>query len=501
MKQLQCTNDTTRIFSKRILCLLTALHFTCFFIQANNITVNNFSLTGQNTASDFALIQFDISWDNSWRINSGPSNWDAAWVFAKYKVNTQTTWNHATLNYVDGTGSGDGHSEPTTASISSSDDTGSGGSHGVFIHPNADMVQASVNYTNIQLRWNYGVDGVTDNDTVEICVFAIEMVYIPQSSFFVGSGGAEAGAFYTYPTTTTPYQITSENSITVGTTNGNLYYPSIGLSGDQNGPIPASFPKGYDAFYCMKYEITQDQYVAFLNKLDPTQAASRAYTSGGFRNGISGSPGNYITSNPYVACNYLGWPDLAAYLDWAALRPMTELEFEKAGRGTLSPIANEYAWGSTSFTAALGITNAGLGTEIASNASANCVCDATFGGSGVQGPMRVGHFAKIGTTREQAGASYYGIMELSGNLLERPVTVGNASGRAFTNTHGDGQIDASGDANVATWPNSSASGSGLRGGTWYDDPTLFRLSDRFYTSLTANGRDSDVGGRGVRQAP
>ena len=32
------------------------------------------------------------------------------------------------------------------------------------------------------------------------------------------------------------------------------------------------------------------------------------------------------------ACNFLNWNDLAAYLQWAALRPMTELEFEKICR-------------------------------------------------------------------------------------------------------------------------------------------------------------------------
>ena len=30
---------------------------------------------------------------------------------------------------------------------------------------------------------------------------------------------------------------------------------------------------------------------------------------------------------------YISWPDLLAYADWAALRPITELEYEKAARG------------------------------------------------------------------------------------------------------------------------------------------------------------------------
>jgi formylglycine-generating enzyme required for sulfatase activity len=42
--------------------------------------------------------------------------------------------------------------------------------------------------------------------------------------------------------------------------------------------------------------------------------------------------------------NILSWFDVAAYLDWAALRPMTELEFEKVCRGPENRIAGEYAW-------------------------------------------------------------------------------------------------------------------------------------------------------------
>ena len=42
---------------------------------------------------------------------------------------------------------------------------------------------------------------------------------------------------------------------------------------------------------------------------------------------------------------YMCWADCATYADWAGLRPMTELEFEKACRGPLKPVPDEYAWG------------------------------------------------------------------------------------------------------------------------------------------------------------
>jgi hypothetical protein len=49
--------------------------------------------------------------------------------------------------------------------------------------------------TGAQLRWNYGANSVADDATVDVKVFAIEMVYVPQGSFYVGSGGTETGRF------------------------------------------------------------------------------------------------------------------------------------------------------------------------------------------------------------------------------------------------------------------------------------------------------------------
>ncbi|MCX6164517.1 MAG: hypothetical protein NTU73_06590, partial [Ignavibacteriae bacterium] len=150
---------------------------------------------------------------------------------------------------------------------------------GAFIYRDADG-SGTFSKTGVQLRWNYGANGVADNAVIDIRIYAIEQVYVPQGSFYVGSGGNETGAFYKYPTSTNPYQITSEGAITVGTATNNLYYPSPGTaySGDQLGPIPSAFPKGYNAFYCMKYEITQQEYVDFLNSLTQTQADTRKYT-------------------------------------------------------------------------------------------------------------------------------------------------------------------------------------------------------------------------------
>jgi len=143
------------------------------------------------------------------------------------------------------------------------------------------------------------------------------------------------------------------------------------------------------------------------------------------------------------------------------MRPMTELEFEKACRGTVLPVAEEYAWGNTEMVIASGLTANLTATEETTPENANC---AHY--NGLEGPVRVGNFARATSTRLSSGASYYGIMELSGNLRERIVTVGNVSGRAFTGILGDGTLDTSGNANVSQWPDASAIGSGFRGGSW-----------------------------------
>lgn len=38
---------------------------------SNNVLVSNIRLTGQNTTDDFTMVEFDISWENSWRYANG----------------------------------------------------------------------------------------------------------------------------------------------------------------------------------------------------------------------------------------------------------------------------------------------------------------------------------------------------------------------------------------------------------------------------------------------
>jgi len=91
------------------------------------------------------------------------------------------------------------------------------------------------------------------------------------------------------------------------------------------------------------------------------------------------------------------------------------------------------------------------------------------------------------------------VMELSGNLFERVVNIGNSAGRAFQGTLGDGVLDGSGNATGNSgWP--AGNGSGWRGGYWYGGDTLQRASDR-NNAVYDGGRHSAGGIRAVRQAP
>ena len=482
-----------------LLCLF------CFSatVFANNIEVTNVTLTGQNSGNGTTQLQFDLGWENSWRISVGPANYDAAWVFAKYRVNNGA-WRHCTLN----TG---GSNAPAGVTISVEDNLGA------FVHRSVDG-SGDVEWQDLQLQWDYGVDGVSDADIVDVQVFATEMVYVPQAAFSLGSVFTDRDTlnneFYRVALLSQPYPVTSEAAITVGTSTGNLYYPvdnSSSSAGDQLGPIPSSFPKGYAAFYCMKYEVSQEQWVAFFNTLSDAAKVTNDITAAGGknsddergRNGISwADAGNATSTLPNVAMNYVSNARMLAFLDWAGLRPMTELEYEKACRGTAAPVAGEFAWGTAAIaTQEYVLVNSGTATERLSNPAegvGNASYDQTSDGSG---PNRVGiHAASaVNQTREESGGSYYGIMELSGNVYERAISVGNPAGRAFAGGHGDGTLASPGVHDVTDWPTTDT-GFSYRGAGFFNPSVYLRVADRNDGATLTNGGNVRIGFRGVRTA-
>jgi formylglycine-generating enzyme required for sulfatase activity len=494
---------------------------------ANNITTSTGSLTG-NTGTQ-VFVKFNVTWQNSWRIN--PDRWDAAWVFVKYRTGNGL-WQHASLENT-------GHVAPSGSTLTtglvdpaSAFNASTNPGVGAFIYRSADG-SGTFTANNVQLLWNYAANGVNIADVAEVRVFAIEMVYVPQGAFAAGSGGTESS----------PFTLTTINTGTATTApagTGSLGGQAGGFPTGQTAPTSASWPNGFGAFYCMKYEVTQQGYVDFLNTLTYTQQVTRTATvptsvagTGALsstnlnRNGIDIQAPGVASTTPAVyacnldgdadfgeavdgkdiACNFLSWGDLTAYLDWSGLRPMTELEFEKACRGTSAPVANEYPWGTTGIAAsAYTLANAGATNEgIATNYSSTLGNTSYFATDGaINCPLRVGIFAANGSNngRGSAGASYYGIMELGGNLWERPVTIGLANGRAFTGTHGNGGLAASGDPDGATWPApTTANGAGFRGGSWDISAASLQVSDRSFAAAVSSLRTGSDGGRGARLAP
>jgi formylglycine-generating enzyme required for sulfatase activity len=148
---------------------------------------------------------------------------------------------------------------------------------------------------------------------------------------------------------------------------------------------------------------------------------------------------------------------------------MTELEYEKACRGPVAPVAGEYAWGTT-------------------NRMKGIVADAATPNGGV--------------SREQTGASYWGILDLSGGLWDRVVTIDNSTGcptdkgRQFRGTHGAGTPVL-----PADWPDKSGNGAGFRGGAAGLAPAHMGASDRYSAAYANGSRGVHNGFRAVRTAP
>ncbi len=479
---------------------------------ANNLAITNLTIKPRDDST--AYVKFDIQWENSWRYTN--INHDAAWVFFKVKPEGRTEWEHVTLEtngHVTGTGT------PINIIVPADQ-------VGCFIRRDAEGA-GTLSVTNVKVAWNFVSNNLVMTDRVRLQAFAVEMVYVAEGEFAAGSGGTGASEFMLTTINTNDASVAPSGSGSLGGEAGG--YPT-----SQTAPI-SSWPNGYSAFYCMKYEITQGQYRDFLNSLTRAQQNSRTATqladyfamSGGigisYRNGIRcpssvplapevivfGCDGNnnkvFNQTNDAMdrACNYLDWMHGSALADWAGLRPFTELEYEKACRGPLAPVADEYAWGDVTIVQQTGHSGTdGSGMETATPIGANCCYDNKMGG-----PVRVGIYTTASSTRQMAGASYWGIMDLSGNLAEWAVTIGNAAGRLFTGVHGDGTLSASGNANVTNWPGITAgevtgrTGAGLRDSGFFFEKERARVSDR--TAAISGSSDSfyRYGWRAVRTAP
>ncbi|MDR2908038.1 MAG: hypothetical protein LBU91_08640 [Bacteroidales bacterium] len=391
---------------KSINLILTAVFA---FLIASSAQASNIQIPKEPTiaaaGAGLKLVTFDLTWEFSWR-SSQLRNYDAAWVFVKYRVGMDE-WDHMYL---------DGDYNPATAM----NDNGTkmayqygqsnGKNVGVFLYREANG-QGDINWTGITLRWNYSAPNTYSSranlvaeDDVIVRVFAVEMVFVPEGAFYLGDGQGDAamGKFCKADELNNiivPFRVESEGAIGIGlrpategeisgvagrlsATSNSIDPTGSGLGLDGDGAIPAPFPKGFKAMYVMKYEITQSAYTDFLNTLTVAQQTNRirvpnnsgvntlAFRARLATDGVTAvADRNFIkiktpgviefamdanVNNVYdelgdghgVACA-MGKQDLLAYLDWSGLRPITELEYEKISRGPMAAVPGEYVWGNT----------------------------------------------------------------------------------------------------------------------------------------------------------
>lgn len=419
----------------KTLFITVFLLFGSTSVYANNLNISNLS---KNSSSQ---LQFDISWDNSWNSNGYH---DAVWVFVK--ANTPSGWKHIDLTTA--TGLNSSVSADDKGMMIRRSTTGAGTTSGTI----------TVNFDNTGL-----------GPFPDFKVFGIEMVYINKEAFYLGDG-ASTYRFHQGDDDTLPYYVSNGNAINIGTSANDLNTTASGIS----GTIPNTYPTGFYAFYMMKYEVSAEQYMEFLNTLTAPQqqnntqsdllnitSANRFVMSNTANQSrrdpiacddtaIGTSPiafycdlndngiPNEIDDGQNIAVNFITPNDCLAYLEWAAMRPMTDMEFEKAARGPASPISYDIANGTTTFVKITSVTNNGEDSESVANIGVDGLIN-----KGSLVPIRVGAFATATSTRLQSGGSYYGVMDLSGNTTEFSIFTNNGS-LGYSYTFGSGELDING---------------------------------------------------------
>jgi len=439
---------------RKTVCLFFCVSIS-FTLLASDLVIENIEWS-QSQAPLQYKVKLTVSWNNSWR---NEKNYDAVWLFLKYVGPSyqQSGYRHAKLlanghrllaNHIEGS--------PKPVMEIPTDRTG------IFIYSSLKY-RGAIKWT-IELALDTAIlrEPNFNAGSRLINAFGIEMVQVPQGPFTLGEADT-AVAWKNYSLFISDgngrpgglKKITNEDEdIKVSKEKGDLFYNSQTLiyQGDQKGIIPATFPKGYNSFYIMKYETTQGQYADFLNCISSSASTSRANFGGRdyyiYRGSIK-FENAYLAGSPNRPCNFFSWDDACAYADWACLRPMTELEFEKACRGPQQPIAREYPWNTNNKNNLQRVVNMADELVWLNGLKENQLSD---------------------NNRDQFGASYYWVMDLAGSLWERCVTIGDSTGRTFKGTHGDGMLAPYGFASNADWPkgNTETSGFGFKGGGYYE---------------------------------
>lgn len=486
-----------------------------FIALSYNVVANDVRIKGEVKVQAYdattALITFPLSWEHSWRESE---NWDAVWIFVKYKrIGENEPWHHAYLKEKGHKVAGRGDLPAmeflpvyTTdywqlrhdvlyrgSAIENTTGTTKEVVPGVFLFRKKPGT-GKIDIPRVSLEWNFGegdlnlYHNVTLDDIrkgrIEISVQAVEMVYVPVGPYYLGDR-------------TSPYSFVNEKvdaGVLVTSEDERKFHTmgQIANSGSEKAwTVPAAYPKGYHGFYSMKYEVSQEQYVNFLNRLtlrdqkkrigrDLSGLRAGEYVFGNdanmiepsYRNGIvltekytaldtpavfgfnlsEITPSNFHDDGKSVACNFLSPQDLEAYMDWIGLRPHSEMEYEKGcrERNPKNYYADRsFAWGTPNSEVLVwrDVTNLGEETERVNNGK-------NVNGGGPDSPVyaspvRSGAFATETSGMEAAGASRWGLMEMTGNMAE--ICYNAEDGKNFRgDVFGDGNIWST----VCTWKDS-----------------------------------------------
>ena len=468
----------------------------CILFTSMNIYGNGINVSGINFNSTTNQLSFTLTWENSWTYYaSDPDLNDGAWVFVKYAPNGGDSWFHAEIL--------DSITISGYTQYISYDDLGL-------------MVWKSSEGSSTFGPQEFTIElAPLTGSYQDFKVFATEMVFIDDGDFNSGDE-ISPGRFYKDGNVSSSWLIDSEDAIMRGEAIGEFNQEGSSSTQDLN----ANFPKGWNSIFCMKYKITAQQYVDFLNCLTRAQQDARtmADLSGTIasnkyvmtntmtvlnRNPIacdinigaaaidfyldldaSNSPDS-LNDGGNVVLNYLTASDIIAYMDWAGIRPMTELEFEKICRGKDVPsIAGEFAWGSDSQNSIGTVTNAGTINESTSNVG---ILPSLYEIK----PLRAGYAATSTSGRTESCAGFWGVMDIH-NLGEFMYGVESLN---FSKTsYGDGNLDAFGNAIVSGW----TVGTQLLCTQDLTAPTLEPISQG-KNVITPIARSAYMGARGVRK--
>lgn len=469
----------------KILLHLSVFLFGCLqTAQASGVKVSNEMLFVEGPRDDRRMYAImNVEWKNAWK---NDFNHDAVWLFFKFLLG-EYGYRHIRLRQ---TGHEIIHSSPGFEARFDVPEDGAG----LFVAPAATF-RGDV-FLKIKLAIDPAPLANFNSERAAFRGFALEMVHVPGGAFYAGETDSTAAyqfaAFFRpneHGKHAGPVFIQSENELAMG--KDIAYQPQeIVYQGDGKGTIPATFPKGFLGFYAMKYEIRQGEYAAFLNSLSREQSQLRNNFGGkgyyAYRGTIACDGEHYSAASPDRPCNFLSWDDAMAFADWCALRPMTELEFEKACRGNRNPLASEFPWGNAD--------------KLRVERRVSAEGDLVHLGGKPESELSAKTMAAF-------GASQCWVMDLAGSLWERCITVGDSTGRAFRGTHGDGNLSYYGFATNDDWPSGieENGGFGFRGGGFYHPDRGYHefnpfspVSYRPYGGWSGGNRTEAYGSRLVR---